>query len=103
MQSHAKAAALRAMLPWLAELCEKRRAGEALVEAVAASLGVGVVSKSELADDRRLVAVTIADSDSLMTESLVRLADRPPSAAIDAVFRVAEDFTSLPAQRGRRT
>ena len=76
---------------------------EALVEAVAANLGIGVVSKSELADDRRLVAVTIADSDSLMTESLVRLADRPPSAAIDAVFKVAEDFTSQSTQRGRRT
>ncbi len=80
---------------------------EALVEAAAANLGIGVVSTSEFAGDRRLVAVKIADSHSLMTESLVKLSERPPSAAIDAVFKVADAFykagSPLAAQRRRRT
>lgn len=79
---------------------------EALVEAAAADLGIGVVSASEFADDRRLVAVNIADSHSLMTESLVKLSERPPSAAIDAIFKVAKNAClagSLPiVERGRR-
>ena len=68
---------------------------EALVEAVAAKLGVGVMAASELGADRRLVSIPITDSQSIMTDALVRLAERPPSAIIDAVFAVAEAFTDL--------
>ena len=63
---------------------------EALVEAVASGLGVGVMAASELGGDQRLVSVPISDAKSIMTEALVRLAERPPSAIIDAVFDVAE-------------
>lgn len=62
---------------------------EALMEAVAANIGVGVMAASELGVDQRLVSVPIVDTRSLMTESLVRLADRPPSVIIDAVFAIA--------------
>ncbi len=62
---------------------------EALVEAVASKLGVGVMAASELGADQRLVSVPITDSKSIMTDSLVRLADRPPSVIIDAVFAIA--------------
>ena len=63
---------------------------EARVEAVASGLGIGVMAPSELGGDRRLVSVPISDARSIMTDSLVRLAERPPSAIIDAVFAVAE-------------
>ncbi len=66
---------------------------EALVEAAAANLGIGVMGASEHSADRRLVLKRISDSKSRMTESVVKLADRPPSAIIDAVFAVAERFS----------
>ena len=71
---------------------------EALVEAAAAELGIGILAASELAGDRRLVAIPIGDSRSLMTESLVKLAERPPSAAIEAIFKVAEASYGKPAR-----
>jgi aminoethylphosphonate catabolism LysR family transcriptional regulator len=67
---------------------------EALVEAVSSGLGIGVMAPSELGRDRRLVSVPISDAKSIMTDSLVKLADRPPSAIIDAVFDVAAELTS---------
>jgi aminoethylphosphonate catabolism LysR family transcriptional regulator len=68
---------------------------EALVEAVASGLGIGVMAPSELGSDRRLVSVPISDARSVMTDSLVRLAERPPSAIIDAVFDVAERMSPV--------
>ncbi|MBI3708453.1 MAG: LysR family transcriptional regulator [Proteobacteria bacterium] len=59
---------------------------EAVREAVAAGLGLGVVSAAEFGHDARLKAVPIRGKDLAMTESLVRLAERPPSRPVQALL-----------------
>ena len=57
---------------------------EAVREAVAAGLGLGVVSAAEFGADARLAAIPIREPDVTMTEYLVRLAERRPSRAVQA-------------------
>ncbi|MGQ0664119.1 MAG: LysR substrate-binding domain-containing protein [Pseudomonadota bacterium] len=62
---------------------------EAVREAVAAGLGIGVVSAAEFGADQRLVAIALragpGEAASLtMTEYLVRLAERRPSRPVQA-------------------
>ncbi|MBI3453727.1 MAG: transcriptional regulator, partial [Rhodospirillales bacterium] len=57
---------------------------EAAREAVAAGLGLSVISAAEFGHDRRLVAVPLSGPDLTMTEYLVRLAERRPSRAMEA-------------------
>ncbi len=59
---------------------------EALEEAVAHGLGVGVIARAEFNGDRRIAVVPLQDCRAEMVESLVRLADRPPSRLLDALF-----------------
>jgi LysR family transcriptional regulator, low CO2-responsive transcriptional regulator len=64
---------------------------EGVREAVAAGLGIGIVSEAEFGQDRRLVALGLADADIAMTENVVclkeRLNLRIVSAFLDIVRR----------------
>ncbi len=60
---------------------------EAALEAVAHGIGLGVIARAEFNGDRRIAIVPIDDSRAAMVEALVRLADRPPSRLLDALFR----------------
>jgi DNA-binding transcriptional LysR family regulator len=64
---------------------------EAAREAVAAGIGVGIVSRPEFGDDRRLRALDLVDCDRTMTESLVCLAERAHLRGIDAFWTVARE------------
>ena len=55
-------------------------------EAVAAGIGVGVVSESEFGFDTRLRALTLSDSHGTMTENLVCLKERAKLRAVAAFF-----------------
>ena len=59
---------------------------EAALEAVAHGIGVGVIARAEFNGDRRIAIVPLDDSRAIMVEALVRLADRPPSRLLDALF-----------------
>jgi len=61
---------------------------EAAREAVAAGLGVGVVSKAEFVDDDRLDMIEIADWDEKMTEWLVCLKSRTGLHIIAALLEL---------------
>lgn len=62
---------------------------EAAREAVAAGLGVGVVSKAEFVDDERLNMVEITDWNKKMTEWLVCLKSRTDLHIISALLELA--------------
>ena len=72
---------------------------EAVREAVAAGLGVGVVARTEFGRDDRLHALEVQDADLASTEYVVCLAERRD-------LRIVRAFFDLLAQRtppGRRT
>ena len=61
---------------------------EAAREAVAAGLGVGVVSKAEFVDDDRLNMIEITDWDEQMTEWLICLKSRTGLHMISALLEI---------------
>ena len=61
---------------------------EALQEAVAH--GLGIIARAEFNGDRRIRIVPFRDCRSEMVEALVRLADRPPSHLLDALFAIPD-------------
>ncbi len=63
---------------------------EALREAVAAGLGIGVVSAAEFGADARLAAVPFREKAMQMAEYLVRLSERRPSRAVRAFLELFE-------------
>jgi aminoethylphosphonate catabolism LysR family transcriptional regulator len=66
---------------------------EAVREAVAAGLGVGVVSESEFGNDPRLVKLTLAEADLGATEYVTCLAERRELRLIRAFLEIVEDST----------
>lgn len=58
-------------------------------EAVAAGIGVGVVSESEFGFDTRLRALTLSDSHGTMTENLVCLKERANLRTVAAFWEIA--------------
>jgi len=67
---------------------------EAVREAVAAGLGIGVVSESEFGSDPRLAAIALAGEDLAMTEYAVCLAERRD-------LRLVKSFLDLLEPQGR--
>ena len=65
---------------------------EAAREAVAAGIGVGIVSRPEFGYDRRLQALDLVDCDRTMTESLVCLKERAHLRGIDAFWTVVRGY-----------
>ena len=63
---------------------------EAVREAVAAGLGIGVVSQSEFGSDPRLVAVELVGEDLAMTEYAVCLAERKDLRLVKTFFDLLE-------------
>jgi len=61
---------------------------EALEEAVAQGMGVGVIARAEFNPSRRIRMIPLDDCQVRMTESLTRLAGRPGSNLLDALFAV---------------
>jgi aminoethylphosphonate catabolism LysR family transcriptional regulator len=71
---------------------------EAVREAVAAGLGIGVVSESEFGNDARLVKIRLADADLSATEFVACLAERRELRLIRAFLEIVEDSVfSAPA------
>ena len=66
---------------------------EGVREAVAAGLGVGVVSESEFGCDNRLHALTVSDVTLEDVEYVVCLSDRRDMRVIRAFFDLLSDFT----------
>ncbi|MEH6403413.1 MAG: LysR substrate-binding domain-containing protein [Sneathiella sp.] len=60
---------------------------EAVREAVAENIGVGIVSKAEFGHDSRLVPLNLIDCSATMTESLVCLNEKLSLRSIDAFLR----------------
>ncbi len=58
-------------------------------EAVAAGIGIGVVSESEFGFDTRLRSLTLSDSKCSMTENLVCLKERAKLRAVAAFWDIA--------------
>ena len=69
---------------------------DAAREAVAAGIGVGVVSSAEFGFDRRLKAVPITDCKQPMPEKLVCLKERAQLRTVDAFWQVALDHCGKP-------
>jgi DNA-binding transcriptional LysR family regulator len=61
---------------------------EALEEAVAQGMGVGVIARAEFNESRRIRMIPLEDCQVQMIESLTRLAERPGSNLLDALFAV---------------
>jgi len=61
---------------------------EALEEAVAQGMGVGVIARAEFKESRRIRMIPLQDCRVQMIESLTRLAERPGSNLLDALFAV---------------
>ena len=77
---------------------------EAVREAVAAGLGVGVVSESEFGNDPRLVKLSLADADLGATEYVACLAERKELRLIRAFLLIVEDSVFLaPAPQGKES
>ena len=62
---------------------------EAVRDIVAAGAGIGVIARSELAEDDRLVALPIADLNVEMSETLICLSRRRDVRAIRAFMAIA--------------
>ncbi|WP_207477844.1 LysR substrate-binding domain-containing protein [Arenibaculum pallidiluteum] len=67
---------------------------EAVLEAVAAGLGVGYVSAAEFVEDRRLSAVPIAGAPVVMEESVVCLRERRRLAVVRAFLDIARELAA---------
>jgi LysR family transcriptional regulator, low CO2-responsive transcriptional regulator len=59
---------------------------EALQTAIAQGVGVGVMAGTEYGGAPGIRRIPLADCQVRMVESLARLADRPPSNLLDALF-----------------
>jgi LysR family transcriptional regulator, low CO2-responsive transcriptional regulator len=75
---------------------------EAVREAVAAGLGIGVVSESEFGSDPRLAAVELLGEDLTMTEYAVCLAERKDLRLVKTFFDLLEPQLGGRAQRTKR-
>jgi aminoethylphosphonate catabolism LysR family transcriptional regulator len=64
---------------------------EAVREAVAAGLGIGVVSETELGNDARLVKIALADAEVGATEYVACLAERRELRLVRAFLEIVED------------
>ena len=62
---------------------------EAVHEAVAAGLGVGVVARSEVVNDPRLQSIRIRDADLIMTEYVLCLRERRRLPVVQAFLSIA--------------
>lgn len=67
---------------------------EALQQAVAHGIGVSLIAPAEFGGDARIALIPFSDCRAASVESLVRLADRPPSALLDALFALAGESTA---------
>lgn len=63
---------------------------EAVREAVAAGLGIGIVAESELGEDRRIAPLSIAGGELSTTEYIACLADRRDLKLVQAFFEIAD-------------
>ena len=63
---------------------------EGVREAVAAGLGIGVVSESEVGQDRRIHALGIRDANLKVTEYFVCLKESRPTPVVKALFDLIE-------------
>ncbi len=70
---------------------------EAIREAAFAGVGVGVLSKPEFGDDKRLSVLSINGCERQMPESLVCLKDRARHRLVDAFWTVGKEFVGLDA------
>jgi DNA-binding transcriptional LysR family regulator len=61
---------------------------EALEQSVASGPGIGAIARAEFSGSRRIRLVPFTDGKAEMVESLVRLAERPPSRLLDALFDI---------------
>lgn len=69
---------------------------EAAREAVAAEIGVGIVSRPEFGHDSRLVALPLNDCQARMTESVVCLKEKLKVQSIDAFLRCNNILPNAP-------
>jgi len=60
---------------------------EALEEAIAQGMGVGVIASAEFNESRRIRMIPLQDCQVEMIESLTRLAERPASNLLNALFK----------------
>ena len=67
---------------------------EGVQEAIAAGLGVGIVSEAEVGRDRRIVVVAIERPTLTMTEYLVCMKDRIRLRVVEAFLQVAADLSA---------
>ncbi len=63
---------------------------EGVREAVASGLGIGVVSESEIGQDRRIHALSIRDANLKITEYFVCLKESRPTPVVKALFDLIE-------------
>ena len=68
---------------------------EAAREAVAAEIGVGIVSKPEFGHDSRLVALKLLDCDARMTESVVCLKEKTAVRSVKAFLECNDILPKL--------
>jgi aminoethylphosphonate catabolism LysR family transcriptional regulator len=64
---------------------------EALEEAIAQGMGVGVIAYAEFNESRRIRMIPLQDCQVEMIESLTRLAERPASNLLNALFATELD------------
>jgi aminoethylphosphonate catabolism LysR family transcriptional regulator len=64
---------------------------EALEEAIAQGMGVGVIASAEFNESRRIRMIPLHDCQVEMIESLTRLAERPASNLLNALFATTPD------------
>jgi len=69
---------------------------EASREAVAAGLGVGIVSQPEFGHDQRLTSIGLSDCKAVMSESIVCLKERAGMRIIEAFLNVARTHLLSP-------
>ncbi len=69
---------------------------EAVREAVAAGVGIGIVQEAELGHDERLRALPITDAEIVTEEFLVCLAERRESPIIQAFLEMADSGETVP-------
>ncbi len=76
---------------------------EALHEAVAAGLGIGVVTESELGQDDRLVTLKLSDVTLEAREFVVCLKERATVRTVQAFFDLADEDRAARQTANRRS
>ncbi|MDQ0390396.1 hypothetical protein [Labrys monachus] len=61
---------------------------------MAQGVGAGLIASAEFGGDPRIALVAIENCQAVMVEQLVRLAARPPSVLLDALFALAEEMSA---------